>query len=604
MRSDCGCGCGGTSARASTFVRPRFFAGQLLTEDDLGLLVDYVTSKTRLHNRNLSGPGVVCGLEVTCEPCGGGSVVVHPGHALDCGGNDIVVSCKEKVDVGALVRELRISALGVDCGDPCDEDGNRRYGLFVRYEDLLVEPVAPYDTGEPCASPGCVPSRIQEGFKFLVKHHVGDDHRHNPGTRLLESLGSPERFEQARIRDQLFWRYADAMHVALDLADRPVKFDAADATRYTESIAWLNKSGEGTPAPQVAREMAEHVRALAAAVARFDTYDQAGQEQLKKVHTELGEIAGARGALAAACERLSGVDLDAVWPDAPLHRVLARAVISETRERVTSEPPGPVLELRMLAQGTPLSHELRAEFRAGLTLVRDWLLSRLDQVAGVTDCSLRGEVVSIPVPQLVSSPAEGEDEPVTAVELRQLAEAAGDLTTAVRRFLTDAACATLNPPCTDCTDTDVLLARVELDDCDVVRICTGTREQVLPGGSAYGEWLPKLYRLRQLAERVCCRPIRRYCKPKLSSSGPVSRPYALGLLDEWPRTGDLEQMLSLLLTPAPGETPPKPLHEQVYAVPSEVTDSLHELAVLRRSEERRVGKECTVLCRSRWSPYH
>jgi DNA-binding response OmpR family regulator len=23
-----------------------------------------------------------------------------------------------------------------------------------------------------------------------------------------------------------------------------------------------------------------------------------------------------------------------------------------------------------------------------------------------------------------------------------------------------------------------------------------------------------------------------------------------------------------------------------------------------RSEERRVGKECTLLCRSRWSPYH
>ena len=24
----------------------------------------------------------------------------------------------------------------------------------------------------------------------------------------------------------------------------------------------------------------------------------------------------------------------------------------------------------------------------------------------------------------------------------------------------------------------------------------------------------------------------------------------------------------------------------------------------QRSEERRVGKECPVLCRSRWSPYH
>ena len=26
--------------------------------------------------------------------------------------------------------------------------------------------------------------------------------------------------------------------------------------------------------------------------------------------------------------------------------------------------------------------------------------------------------------------------------------------------------------------------------------------------------------------------------------------------------------------------------------------------VPQRSEERRVGKECTVVCRSRWSPYH
>ena len=25
---------------------------------------------------------------------------------------------------------------------------------------------------------------------------------------------------------------------------------------------------------------------------------------------------------------------------------------------------------------------------------------------------------------------------------------------------------------------------------------------------------------------------------------------------------------------------------------------------LQKSEERRVGKECTATCRSRWSPYH
>ena len=27
-------------------------------------------------------------------------------------------------------------------------------------------------------------------------------------------------------------------------------------------------------------------------------------------------------------------------------------------------------------------------------------------------------------------------------------------------------------------------------------------------------------------------------------------------------------------------------------------------AAAGRSEERRVGKECTIQCRSRWSPYH
>ena len=31
---------------------------------------------------------------------------------------------------------------------------------------------------------------------------------------------------------------------------------------------------------------------------------------------------------------------------------------------------------------------------------------------------------------------------------------------------------------------------------------------------------------------------------------------------------------------------------------------VNPLGVQIRSEERRVGKECTVLCRSRWSPYH
>src|SRR3546814_1311282 len=41
------------------------------------------------------------------------------------------------------------------------------------------------------------------------------------------------------------------------------------------------------------------------------------------------------------------------------------------------------------------------------------------------------------------------------------------------------------------------------------------------------------------------------------------------------------------------------LNEWSYA--DEIPDLLEDI---RRSEERRVGKECVSTCRSRWSPYH
>ena len=69
----CACGdIGCATCRNQGFVRPRFFAGQLLTEEDLQQIVDYTVAKHRLHNQRLGGDGVVCGLEVTCHPCGGG----------------------------------------------------------------------------------------------------------------------------------------------------------------------------------------------------------------------------------------------------------------------------------------------------------------------------------------------------------------------------------------------------------------------------------------------------------------------------------------------------------------------------------------------------
>src|SRR5690606_38336087 len=62
--------------------RPRFFPGQLLSDDDLNRLQGYLIAKNRLHNRHLVGWGVACGLEVACNPCEPGSVIVRAGYAL------------------------------------------------------------------------------------------------------------------------------------------------------------------------------------------------------------------------------------------------------------------------------------------------------------------------------------------------------------------------------------------------------------------------------------------------------------------------------------------------------------------------------------------
>src|SRR5499427_8529321 len=94
--------CGGLQC----LCRPRFFAGQLLTEEDLNRLEHYIIEKNKLHNRYLHGWGVVCGLEVVCHPCHNLGTV-KSGYALSPCGEDLVVCADETVDVCALITQCR-----------------------------------------------------------------------------------------------------------------------------------------------------------------------------------------------------------------------------------------------------------------------------------------------------------------------------------------------------------------------------------------------------------------------------------------------------------------------------------------------------------------
>ena len=86
-------------------IRPHYFAGQLLTAEDLNEEQNYFSEKRRRHNRFLHGYGVVWGLEVTV---GKGVVRIKQGFALDCMGNEIELC--EPIEV-----KLRVPAKQKQC---------------------------------------------------------------------------------------------------------------------------------------------------------------------------------------------------------------------------------------------------------------------------------------------------------------------------------------------------------------------------------------------------------------------------------------------------------------------------------------------------------
>jgi hypothetical protein len=69
--------------------RLNYFEGQLLGAADFEAEQGYFLAKMRRHNRYLHGWGVVAGLEVSFEKTG--HIVVAPGVAIDCAGNEIIV---------------------------------------------------------------------------------------------------------------------------------------------------------------------------------------------------------------------------------------------------------------------------------------------------------------------------------------------------------------------------------------------------------------------------------------------------------------------------------------------------------------------------------
>ena len=141
--------CGGLEC----LCRPRFFAGQLLTEQDLNRLDQYIVAKNQLHNRYLVGHGVVCGLDVLCSPCAN-TVSVSSGYAIDPCGNDIIVCSPDTVDICKLIKACTPTTQA-NCAPYKDtsqcRDLEQDWILAIRYQEAPSRGVTPLTGSSQCS---------------------------------------------------------------------------------------------------------------------------------------------------------------------------------------------------------------------------------------------------------------------------------------------------------------------------------------------------------------------------------------------------------------------------------------------------------------------
>jgi hypothetical protein len=138
------------------FERLRFFTGQVLGTDDLQREQDYHRDKARLHNRFLHGWGVVTGLSVRVNQ---GAIVVAPGLALDCAGNELVLSTEERVSLSGLTGRQYVTIRYVEVPSaevpsPSGQLEASRIKEAVAVQVSLTNPQAGHGA-LPAGGPGC-----------------------------------------------------------------------------------------------------------------------------------------------------------------------------------------------------------------------------------------------------------------------------------------------------------------------------------------------------------------------------------------------------------------------------------------------------------------
>ena len=522
--NDCGCGgqkpWGGSAGASpctcedqppacptSGVLRPNFFAGQLLTEDDLQQITAYSSGKRRLTNRYVFGTGVVCGLKVCpAGPQAPGSIIVEPGYALDCCGNDIVLSCPYTIDVNAMVR-----ALGLDCGDPCAQasggsDQPRKYLLCVSYTECISDPVSPYSPG---ATTTCVNTRVQESCSFTLRCPPKEcKPQCDLGTCLGHVLATHEA-ESGFAVDLARWRDLSEYKESLLAEPPPINLKREDCRALGEAqgqIEHVTKYFPRLSSPEEWNEekliaAVEQLRVPARTVARLLFFSE---EERSKVCAEQSPDTGAGGDTATPATERVNVNAQLNQLCGPLAEA-AKLLGSFVRDSFS-----PAARVR----ANLLVHEILRWTDASLRLGGlDALRKRIDVRLFILDHFKDAEPYPFRRYQEVVADLgrrfTWEESPHATDFDHKILERIGYQVDEARELLhldlRAAICECLNPPCAPCDDLCVLLAEVDVHCCKVVSICNLVRTIIITP-AVLGYWLP----LKEaLAELCCCRRSRR-----------------------------------------------------------------------------------------------
>jgi hypothetical protein len=529
----CGCGCGGADCGCaktrpqcpeSSFRRPRFFAGQLLTEDDLEQITAYQNAKRRLTNRDLFGAGVVCGLEVKARvrPERPGDLIVSPGHALDCCGNDIVLPCPYTFNLHDMIKDQKLA-----CPTPCPGKGDdqlRDYFLYIRYDEQDAELVRPY---APDGNASCENSRVEETCTFELRCPPSEAHA--PGGLLgqvgecLKDAITDSEADELRQLQKFLGRWDKVkgqkdfkvnlkndeattlagMHDALErldlVAPDPGARDAADQARKK-----LAEARE--PLRQAIRVFARILfagsdtwTALVAAIGAGATLEGL-KEDLGKAKTAFNDV---KPKLADLNKLVPGSEPPHPWSDAFIDVIGDWLTIDATTGLKPEQRNRLVDQLFVTDDFDDAEPYTPTRYRATLQTFNRHRRRALEDLGGETATASPGVLKFVGrVPEL---PLPRRDAPDFSREnldrVATLLAGVPALDEAVGRTQKECFCAALNPPCPLCEDLGVLLACVTACGCEIVKICNLVRTIVIsPAALQY--WLP----VQLVLEALCCEP--------------------------------------------------------------------------------------------------